>query len=91
MATPRMKIAQLDEAQLAELRALEDDLGVCLVALEPGLILHYDNALDRETQLVLARKGVELVFFHPECVTAGGGSLRCMTLRLHRDGPQDRH
>ena len=65
-------------------------LACSLVALEPGFILHYDNALDRETQLVLARKGVELVFFHPECVTAGGGSLRCMTLRLHRDAPGDR-
>lgn len=32
--TSRMKIAQLDEARLARLRALEDELGTCIVALE---------------------------------------------------------
>jgi hypothetical protein len=31
-----MQVAELDEARLAKLRALEDDLGVCLVALEPA-------------------------------------------------------
>lgn len=36
MAPPRMQVAELDEARLAKLRALEDDLGVCLVALEPA-------------------------------------------------------
>jgi hypothetical protein len=36
MAPPRMKIASLDEEHLAKLRALEGDLGVCLVALEPA-------------------------------------------------------
>jgi hypothetical protein len=35
MAAPRMKIAQLDEAQLAKVRALEEALGVYVVALEP--------------------------------------------------------
>jgi hypothetical protein len=31
-----MKVAKLDEERLTKLRALEDDLGVCLVALEPA-------------------------------------------------------
>ncbi len=34
MARTRMTIAQLDEARLAEVRALEEELGIYLVALE---------------------------------------------------------
>ncbi len=59
-------------------------LACTFVALEPGVIFHYDTALDGETQVALARKGVEIIFFHPEALTAGGGSLRCITLRLRR-------
>ncbi len=61
-------------------------LACSFVPLEPGVALHYDTALGRDTQLLLSRKGVELVLFHPEALTAGGGSLRCLTLMLHRDG-----
>lgn len=60
-------------------------LACTFVPLEPGVIFHYDTALDKETQVRLARKGVEIVFFHPDAMTAGGGSLRCVTLRLHRE------
>jgi len=60
-------------------------LACSFVPLEPGVIFHYDTALDNETQALLARKGVEIIFFHPEAITAGGGSLRCITLRLHRE------
>jgi len=60
-------------------------LACTFVPLEPGVIFHYDTALDRETQITLARKGVEIIFFHPEAMTAGGGSLRCITLRLRRN------
>ena len=60
-------------------------LACSFVPLQPGVIFHYDTALDKETQLLLARKGVEIIFFHPEALTAGGGSLRCTTLRLHRE------
>jgi arginine deiminase len=59
-------------------------LACTFVPLEPGVIFHYDTALDRETQVILARKGIDIVFFHPDAITAGGGSLRCLTLRLHR-------
>jgi len=63
-------------------------LACSFVPLQSGVILHYDNALDNGTQALLARKGVEIIFFHPEAITAGGGSLRCITLRLHREPPQ---
>lgn len=59
-------------------------LACTFVPLEPGVMLHYDTALDPETQRLLSSKGVELIFFHPDAMTAGGGSLRCITLRLHR-------
>ena len=59
-------------------------LACTFVPLEPGVMLHYDTALDIETQRLLTRKGVELILFHPDAMTAGGGSLRCITLRLHR-------
>ena len=59
-------------------------LACTFVPLEPGVIFHYDTALDRETQVILARKGIDIVFFHPDAITAGGGSLRCLTLRIHR-------
>ncbi|MBE0481361.1 MAG: arginine deiminase [Dehalococcoidia bacterium] len=60
-------------------------LACSFVPLEPGVIIHYDSALDRETRNSLTREGVEMLFFHPEALRAGGGSLRCITLRLHRD------
>ncbi len=34
MTETRMRTAQLDEKRLSRLRALEDELGFCLVALE---------------------------------------------------------
>jgi len=61
-------------------------LACSFVPLEPGVIFHYDTALDGATQRLLSRKGVEIIFFHPEAMRAGGGSLRCITLRLHRAG-----
>jgi arginine deiminase len=55
------------------------------VPLEPGVVVHYDLALEPETRRRLERRGVEFVLFHPEALLAGGGSLRCLTLRLHRE------
>jgi arginine deiminase len=50
---------------------------------------HYDTALDPPTRRQLSRRGVEIVPFHPHALHAGGGSLRCLTLRLHRTtGPE---
>lgn len=59
-------------------------LACTFVPLEPGIIFHYDTALDKETQVLLARKGIEIIPFHPDALLAGGGSLRCITLRLLR-------
>lgn len=59
-------------------------LACSFVPLESGVIIHYDTALDKDTQKLIAKKGVELVLFHPEALLAGGGSLRCLTLRLRR-------
>ncbi|MBN1288638.1 MAG: arginine deiminase [Actinobacteria bacterium] len=61
------------------------NLACSFVPVEPGVILHYDTALSDETFKELKRRGVDLILFHPEAMTAGGGSLRCMTMRLHRE------
>ena len=47
-------------------------LACSFVALQPGIILHYDTALDKEPQVLLAKKGAEMIFFHPETMTARG-------------------
>jgi len=36
------------------------------------------------TKNKLSCKGVEIIQFHPEALLAGGGSLRCLTLRIWR-------
>lgn len=59
-------------------------LACTFVPLEPGVILHYDDALDSSTRRRLEHKGVELIPFRARALHAGGGSLRCITLRLHR-------
>lgn len=59
-------------------------LACSFVPLEPGVIFHYDTALDGSTRRLLGRRGVELLLFHPQAMVAGGGSLRCLTLRLWR-------
>jgi arginine deiminase len=59
-------------------------LACSFVPLESGTIFHYDIALDEETRKSLASEGVEIIPFHPEALQAGGGSLRCHTLRLCR-------
>lgn len=59
-------------------------LACSFVPLESGTIVHYDIALDQETREELANEGVEIILFHPKAMSAGGGSLRCHTLRLCR-------
>ncbi len=59
-------------------------LACSFVPLKSGTIVHYDNALDKETGEKLASEGVEIITFHPEAMRAGGGSLRCHTLKLCR-------
>jgi len=63
----------------------QKSLACSFVPLEPGVIIHYDTAFNQETQSLLEEKGVEMVLFHPEAMIAGGGSLRCLTLRVLRE------
>jgi arginine deiminase len=64
--------------------AEQQRLACSFVPLEPGAIFHYDTALDASTRKQLERRGVQIIPFHPHALHAGGGSLRCLTLRLHR-------
>lgn len=58
--------------------------GSSFVPLEPGLIINYDLSLNDKTVQSLEREGVRFIHFHPEALLAGGGSLRCLTMRLFR-------
>jgi len=59
-------------------------LACSFVPLESGTIFHYDTALDQKTSKTLEKEGIEIIPFHPDALLAGGGSLRCHTLRLCR-------
>jgi len=61
-------------------------LACSFVPIDDGAIVHYDTALAPATVKKLERRGVDIYTFHPEALVAGGGSLRCITLRLHREG-----
>lgn len=60
--------------------------GCSFVPLKPGVIVCYDISYEESTLNLLEREGVEFIFFHPEALLAGGGSLRCLTMRLYRSG-----
>jgi arginine deiminase len=87
-ATEPVDFAQFMRARGIELVNVSDAeqqrLACSFVPLEPGVIFHYDTALDPTTRRKLCRRGVEIVPLHPHALRAGGGSLRCLTLRLHR-------
>ena len=55
------------------------------VPLKPGHIICYDISFNASTKSLLASKGVEFTEFHPDALLAGGGSLRCLTMRLLRE------
>jgi arginine deiminase len=55
------------------------------VVLEPGVVINYDISLKSETVKKLESMGVRFIHFHPEALLAGGGSLRCLTLRIFRE------
>jgi arginine deiminase len=59
--------------------------GTSFVPLEPGLIINYDISLDMQTIKTLESEGVHFIHFHPDALLAGGGSLRCLTMRLYRE------
>ncbi len=54
------------------------------VPVNSDTIIHYDIALNKNTKRKLARQGIKIIEFHPGALLAGGGSLRCLTLRLLR-------
>lgn len=60
--------------------------GCSFIPLEPNVIIHYDFSLNAQTQSMLNNRGVKIIKFHPDpALLAGGGSLRCFTLRLYRE------
>lgn len=59
--------------------------GCSFVPLEPGIIFHYDIALNKKTKLKLKEKGVKIIEFSPKALLAGGGSLRCLTCQILRE------
>lgn len=59
--------------------------GTSFVALEPNHVINYDISLKPTTQKLLESMGVRFTQFHPDAMLAGGGSLRCLTLRLLRE------
>ena len=59
--------------------------GSSFVPLEPGKIINYDISLNQKTINLLESEGVKFVHFHPDALLAGGGSLRCLTMRIFRE------
>lgn len=59
--------------------------GSSFVPLEPGKIINYDISLKQKTINLLEKEGVKFVHFHPNALLAGGGSLRCLTMRILRE------
>ena len=62
----------------------QQNWGCSFVPLEPKIMIHYDIALNDRTKKKLKQRGVQILEFHPDALLAGGGSLRCLTLRLWR-------
>ena len=62
----------------------QQNWGCSFVPLEPKILIHYDIALNNLTKKRLKQRGVQIIEFHPQALLAGGGSLRCLTLRLWR-------
>lgn len=81
-------VKKLMNARMMDMVALSDGeqqrWGSSFVPLEPGVIINYDISLEEKTIGLLEREGVRFIHFHPDALLAGGGSLRCLTLRLLR-------
>lgn len=56
--------------------------GTSFIKLEPGHVINYDISLKQETKKALESMGVKFTHFHPDALLSGGGSLRCLTMRL---------
>ncbi|MEN6314680.1 MAG: arginine deiminase family protein [Clostridiaceae bacterium] len=59
--------------------------GTSFITLKPNHIINYDISLKPATRKILESMGVRFTQFHPDALLAGGGSLRCLTLRLLRE------
>ncbi len=59
--------------------------GTSFVTLTPNHVVNYDFSMKPATQKALESMGVRFTQFHPEALLAGGGSLRCLTMRLLRE------
>ena len=59
--------------------------GTSFITLEPNHVINYDISLKPATQKALESMGVQFTQFHPDALLSGGGSLRCLTLRLLRE------
>ncbi len=59
--------------------------GCSFVPLSQGVIINYDISLTSNTTHLLEQEGVRFIHFHPDALLAGGGSLRCLTMRIWRD------
>lgn len=82
-------IKEFMAARNIDMLALNDEeqkkWGCSFVPLKPGVIINYDISLDQKTINALEREGVRFIHFHPDALLAGGGSLRCLTLRILRE------
>ncbi len=63
----------------------QQNWGTSFITLEPNHVINYDISLSPSTQKSLESLGVRFTQFHPDALLAGGGSLRCLTLRLFRE------
>lgn len=83
-----IEIKSFMNARKIEMVSLSDDeqqkWGSSFVPLEPGVIINYDISLKQATKNTLEGEGVKFIHFHPDALLAGGGSLRCLTMRLLR-------
>ena len=77
-----MKKRQVDMIPLSD--GEQRRWGSSFVPLEPGVLINYDISLESGTLHLLAQEGVKFIHFHPDALLAGGGSLRCLTMRLWR-------
>lgn len=66
MTETRMRIAQLDEQRLSRLRALEKELGICLVALEREFRLA-DLSAEQLKKVQATEKDLGVVLLAYEC------------------------